>query len=99
MLGVDMTTEREQDEVRILRPYDLQHQFFPAPQIQINLSVEFFKSFAGIHRAKHVPTVHPRAKRPRFSQTSQRSDNSERDREVVSFHEFAKTRECVFVAP
>jgi len=36
MLGVYTTAEREEDEVRIRGPYDLQHRFFPAPQTQID---------------------------------------------------------------
>jgi hypothetical protein len=36
MLGVYMTAKREEYEVRIRRPYDLQHRFFPAPQTQID---------------------------------------------------------------
>jgi hypothetical protein len=63
MLGVDMATEREEYEVRIRRPYDLQHHFFPAPQTRIDLSVEFFTSFAGIRKAKYVPRHAPEQKR------------------------------------
>jgi hypothetical protein len=59
MLGVYMTAEREEYEVRIHRPYDLQHRFFPASQTRIDLSVEFFTSFAGIQRAKYVPRHAP----------------------------------------
>jgi hypothetical protein len=59
MLGVEMATEREEYEVNIRRPYDLQHQFFPAPQTRIDLSVEFFTSFAVIQRAKYVPRHAP----------------------------------------
>jgi hypothetical protein len=98
MLGVDMATEREEYEVRIRRPYDLQHQFFPASQTRIDLSVEFFTSFAGIQRAKYVPRHAPRAKRLASARHHSAATITSAT-EVVSLHEFAKTRGCVFVAP
>jgi hypothetical protein len=48
MLGVYTTAEREEDEVRIRGPYDLQHRFFSALQAWKNFSVESFTSFADI---------------------------------------------------
>jgi hypothetical protein len=79
MLGVDMAAEREEDEVGILRPYDLQHRFFPAPRTRIDLSVEFFTSFASIQRAKYVPRPAP-GQNSHFGQTSGRRDNNDRNR-------------------
>jgi hypothetical protein len=53
-----MAAEPEEDGVGILRPYDLQYRFFP-PQTRIELSVEFFTSFANIQRAKYLPRPAP----------------------------------------